>query len=124
MVILRGPGESQVYLTECLDNGCDQPVREREIEMKNDKAENSAASHGSPQVCNCGNKAIGWLCRGEENVAYCSECDPDPDVDLSDTCYSCGKPSHRSEHIGSGIDLGVCEECDTGEHLGYEHLGG
>lgn len=76
-------------------------------------------SGGYPQVCKCGNNAIGWACHGsgDKIEAYCHDCDPDPDVDLGGVCYSCGKPSYRSEYIGSGIDVGVCEDCDTGECL-------
>lgn len=76
-----------------------------------------------PELCKCGNKATGWMCSYTEDVPYCKDCDPDPDIDESHICYACGKPSHRSSYIGSGIYLGVCSKCDTGEPLGYEHLG-
>ena len=77
-----------------------------------------------PEVCSCGNKPTGYfVCNGKKEL-FCSKCDTDPPIDLGHQCYSCGKPSHRQEYIGSGIDLGVCAECDTGRHLGPEHLGG
>lgn len=40
---IPGHGSSQ-------DNAGDQPVREKEIEMKNDKTENSVASHGYASI--------------------------------------------------------------------------
>lgn len=80
--------------------------------------------HGYPALCKCGNKAVGWTIRGEEKTGYCRDCDPDPDVDMSDRCYSCGKQSSRSAYVGSGIYLGVCKGCDTGQVLGLEHLSG
>lgn len=80
--------------------------------------------HGYPPTCKCGNKAIGWTISEEVKTGYCSECDPDPDVDMSDECYLCGNQSHRSSYVGSGIYLGVCRDCDSGQILGLEHLGG
>lgn len=80
--------------------------------------------HGYPPTCKCGNNAIGWMIRGDEKTGYCSDCDPDPEIDESDVCYSCGKQSHRSSYVGSGVYIGVCSDCDTGQVLGLEHLGG
>lgn len=79
----------------------------------------------SQRLCECGNEPIGYLHYPNGSVRpYCKKCDPDPEIDESDVCYACGEPSYRSEYIGSRIYLGVCEDCDDGTHLGYEHLGG
>ncbi len=71
---------------------------------------------GQPSTIHCSQLKYG-------DTHYCKACDPDPDIDESDICYSCGDQSHRSSYIGAGIYLGVCESCDTGQMLGYEHLG-
>lgn len=75
-----------------------------------------------PALCKCGNSPTTWVTGGDQKESYCDDCDPDPDVDMSDQCYKCGAPSHRSSYVGSGFYIGVCKKHDRGQHLGLEHL--
>ena len=75
-----------------------------------------------PALCACGKSPTSWTTFGDQKVSYCDECDPDPDVDLSDSCYKCGSPSCRSSYVGGGIYLGVCAKHDKGQMLGLEHI--
>lgn len=86
-------------------------------------SENPSSSNDYP-LCKCGKPSTIYASSLTLDLYYCDDCDPDPKLDEGDICYSCGEPSHRSQYIGAGIELGVCEKCDTGENLGFEHLCG
>lgn len=73
--------------------------------------------------CTCGAKATVTFWSGDQTWYYCDGCNPDPDIDESNRCYSCGKKSHRSEYVGSGFYLGVCPKCDDGHPLDLTCVG-
>ena len=73
------------------------------------------------QLCKCGNKPTITYSDGS---LYCNSCDPDPDIDNSEECCVTGCKNHpvRSGYIGAGIYLGICEQHDHGEPLGFLDL--
>lgn len=75
-----------------------------------------------PALCACGKTPTVWAKFKDKKASYCDECDPDPDIDMSDRCYKCGGSSHRSSYVGGGMYIGVCKKHDVGQELGLEHM--